>query len=77
MDEVLDLKVIGDEAKLLCGINERFENENVQVQKIRYEFAKMMNRLCIQRESTGISEAGRNFSIAITDLENSCIRTIK
>lgn len=77
MGEVLDLNVIWVEAKLLCGINERFDNEPWNVQSVRYQFAKLMDRLCVQREKAGRSEAWRNFSIAITDLENACIRAIK
>lgn len=77
MVETFDLKVIWDEAKLLCGINERFENEPIGIQKTRYNFAKLMNTLCLLRENAGRSEAWRNFSIAITELENSCIRAIK
>jgi len=77
MGEVLDLNVIWVEAKLLCGINERFDNEPWNVQSLRYQFAKLMDILCTQRENAGRSEAGRNFSIAITELENSCIRSIK
>lgn len=77
MGEYFDLELLSVEAKLLCGINERFENEPWNVQSVRYQFAKLMDRLCVQRENAGRSEAWRNFSIAITELENACIRTIK
>lgn len=77
MTEYLDLEILGEESKLLCWINERFENEREDVKSVRYQFAKLMDRLCVQREKVGRSEAGRNFSIAITELENSCIRAIK
>lgn len=77
MGEVLDLNVIWVEAKLLCGINERFDNEPWNVQSVRYQFAKLMDRLCVQREKAGRSEAWRNFSLAITHLEDACMRFIK
>lgn len=61
----------------LCSINERFEQESPEVQMTRLNYADIFNLLTLKRDITGRSEAGRNFSIAITELENSCIRAVK
>ena len=61
----------------LCSINERFEKEESAIQMIRLAYANIFKTLTFNRDEAGRSEAGRNFSIAITELENSCIRAIK
>lgn len=70
-------EVYSPEVLNLCSINERFEKEDSEVQKTRVDYAHIFQTLTIKRDEAGRSEAGRNFSIAITELENSCIRAIK
>lgn len=72
-----DLNLISEEAKNLCWINERFENESVLVQSIRYDFWLKFTALLKHRDDAWRSEAGRNFSLAITHLEDACMRFIK
>ncbi len=63
--------------KKLAGINERFENESVLVKSIRYDFWRNFTALLKHRDDAWRSEAGRNFALAITHLEDACIRFIK
>jgi hypothetical protein len=72
-----DIAEIPEEVKNLTGINERFDKEPAKVQDTRLQYAMIFINLCERRDRAGRSEAGRNFSIAITELENSCIRNIK
>ncbi len=72
-----DLSIISEEAKNLAGINDRFENESVLVQSIRYDFWLRFTALLKHRDDAWRSEAGRNFSLAITHLEDACIRFVK
>ena len=65
------------EALMLCSINERFDNESSEVKTIRSMYVSIANELIFLREWVWRSEAWRNYSIAITDLENSCIRAVK
>lgn len=65
------------EVKNLCSINERFDTEADDVKVIRISYANIMELLISWREEFWRSEAGRNYSIAITELENSCIRAVK
>ena len=71
------LEVFSSEVLNLCSINERFENEDTEIQMTRLNYAYIFQTLTIKRDDVGRSEAGRNFSIAITELENSCIRAVK
>lgn len=66
-----------EEVKQLCSIDDRFYNEPIDVQDIRTKYADIFTILTQARDNTGRSEAWRNYSIAITELENSCIRAIK
>lgn len=66
-----------DEVRNLCSINERFDNEPIEVKSIRFSYANIFHTLTLKRDEAGRSEAGRNFSISITELENSCIRAVK
>lgn len=77
MGEHFDLQLLSEEAKLLCGINDRFENESVLVKSIRYDFWLKFTALLKHRDDAWRSEAGRNFSLAITHLEDACMRFIK
>lgn len=77
MSESYDLNLISEEAKNLAWINERFENESVLVQSIRYDFWLKFTALLKHRDDAWRSEAGRNFSLAITHLEDACMRFIK
>jgi len=61
----------------LCWINERFDNEPQEVQEIRDIYSTVMSTICTARDKAWRSEAGRNYNIAITELENSCIRAVK
>ena len=67
----------GPEVLSLCSINERFVYESTEVQMTRLDYANIFQTLTLKRNEAGRSEAGRNFSIAITELENSCIRAVK
>ncbi len=66
-----------DEVKNLCSINERFDNEPTNVRWIRIAYGNIFESLTQLRDEVGRSEAGRNYAISITELENSCIRAIK
>jgi len=68
---------ISNEVKNLVGINERFDNESVDVQQVRLSYANTMQFLINLRDAVWRSEAGRNIAIAITDLESSCMRAVK
>lgn len=66
-----------DEVKNLCSINDRFDNEPEQVREIRIAYAVIFQRLTQLRDDAWRSESWRNYSISITELENSCIRAVK
>lgn len=66
-----------DEVKNLTSINERFNNEPEEVKRTRVDYAEIFRILTRLRDNTWRTEAWRNFAIAITELENSCIRAIK
>lgn len=66
-----------EEALNLCSINERFDSEPEEVRNLRASYVEVMDLLVIARDKAWRSEAGRNYSIAITELENSCMRAIK
>jgi len=66
-----------DEVKSLASINESFDIEPDFVIRARLIYADLFIDLIKLRDSNWRSEAGRNFSIAITELENSLIRTVK
>lgn len=65
------------EALMLCSINESFDNESFEVKCTREMYVKIADKLIELRNSAGRSEAGRNYSIAITQIEDSCMRAIK
>jgi len=70
-----DLKgMYTSEVLQLCSINNRFDNEEEQVQEMRIAYVVIFQRLTQLRDDIWRSEAGRNYAIAITELENSCIR---
>lgn len=66
-----------EEVLNLCSINERFENEPEEVQEMRLATAKLLEILVKKRDKVWRSEAGRNYSIAITEAENSLMRAVK
>lgn len=66
-----------DEVKSLCSINERFNNEPIEVRELRVKYATIFVSLTEKRDEAWRSEAWRNYAIAITELENSCIRAVK
>ena len=72
-----DLESLSPEASTMCWINERFEKEAWDVKLTRFTYATLMDVLLTSRKEVWQSEAGRNLSIAITHLEDSCIRAIK
>ena len=72
-----DLSEFSDEVKNLCWINERFENEDEWVKYMRYSFAQVAVNLIWRKQTAGHSEAGRHYSLAVTHLEDACIRAIK
>lgn len=62
----------------LCGINERFDNESDLVKEIRVRYAEIADKLYDLRQGLERwNPAARHYSIAITDLEDSCMRAIK
>lgn len=65
------------EALMLCSINERFDNESFEVKCIREMYVKIADELIKLRNVAGRSEKSRNYSIAITQLEDSCMRAVK
>lgn len=77
MWSVYDLTEMSEEVKLLCWINDRFEAEPESVKLARLDFAEIAVHLISRKESAWRSEAGRNYALAITHLEDACIRTIK
>lgn len=66
-----------EEVKNLVSINERFDNEPDEIKEIRVNYANIFTILTSNRDKAWRSEAGRNYAIAITELENSCIRAVK
>ena len=69
-----------DEVKTLCSINERFDNEPDIIKNIRLDYAMIMENLTNNRDViiwAWPNEWKRNFSIAITHLEDSLMRAIK
>lgn len=74
---VYDLSEVSEEAKLLCWINERFDDENEAVKAVRFRFAKVASDLIARKWSAWHSEAGRNYALAVTHLEDACMRAIK
>lgn len=74
---ILENLQFSGEVKNLCSINERFDNEPYNVKEVRVMYGDIFSVLTKKRDEAGRSEAGRNYSIAITELENSCIRAIK
>ena len=73
-----ELKAMYSEEVLwLCSINERYDNENDIVKDIRGIYANLFMILTERRDVAWRWEAGRNYAIAITELENSCIRAVK
>ena len=63
--------------QLVSYVKERFENEPEAVQSLREEFAKLLDRLIQKRNSVERWEKSRNLQIAITHLEDACMRAIK
>ena len=61
----------------LCSINERYDKEAQEVKDIRYQAIILMFILTRARDEAGRSDAWRNYSIAITNLEDSCMRAVK
>lgn len=66
-----------DEVKNLTSINERFNNEKNEVKEMRVVYAEIFSTLTKLRDNAWRTEAWRNYAIAITELENSCIRAVK
>jgi len=66
-----------DETKTLVWINDRYANEDDSVQKIRFDYWQIIQSLTEKRAEAWRSEAGRNYSLAITHAEDSCIRAVK
>lgn len=64
-----------EEAKELASINERFDNEPEEVRQMRAVYATLFDKLIWNKETQ--IEWGRLFSVAITDLEKSCMCSIK
>lgn len=63
-----------DEALNLVGF---WRDEQKEITELRIAYASIMQTLCNKRDEAWRSEAGRNFQIAITELENSCMRAVK
>lgn len=61
----------------LASVNKRFDVEFEQVRIIRDNYCKLFMHLTVARDNVWRSEAWRNYNIAITELENSCIRAVK
>ena len=70
-------EVYSPEVLNLCSINERFEKEDTEVQKTRVDYANIFQTLTLKRDEAGRSEAGRNFSIAITELRTLVFEQLK
>lgn len=64
-----------DEAKKICSINNRFENEDPQVQSIRTQYAGIADFLISMRNNDNSDK--RLYSIALTELETSLMYAIK
>lgn len=62
---------------LVSYSKERFEKEPSEVQKIREDFAMMIDNFVKLRNSLERWEATRNLQITITHLEDACIRAVK
>jgi len=62
---------------LVSYVKERFDNEPEAIQTLRTRFASIINDLVIERNSLERGEKSRNLQIAITHLEDACMRAIK
>lgn len=71
------MKLYSDEVRGLTSINDRFDNEPVPVREIRASYAAILKRLTDARDKVGRSPAGRDINIAITHVEDACIREVK
>lgn len=54
-----------------------WRKEAPEIVNLRESYGRVMKHLCNGRDQAWRSEAWRNYSIAITELENSCMRAIK
>lgn len=68
MDVWQRVSILSQEARELAGINERFVNEEADVQELRVSFAETFAQLIALRESAGRSKAWHAVNIAITQL---------
>jgi len=74
---MIDRTQIAEETKILVSYGERFSNEPEEVQKKRISYANMINELVVKRNELKRWEASRNLQIAISSLEDSCMRCVK
>ena len=69
---------VTEETKIMVSyVKERFANEPEAVQKLRRSFAILIDELIIERNELERGEKSRNIQIAITHLEDACMRAIK
>lgn len=69
-----------EETRKLVSINERFENESLDVQEVRVQFARAIENLLGYREAcfqSGDKFAWRQVSMAITFAEQACEKAVK
>lgn len=73
-----DRWLVCDEAKILVSYTkERFENEPEEVQETRESFGILIDKLIKKRNAEERGEKSRNLQIAITNLEDACMRAVK
>ena len=69
---------ITEETKTLVSYSpERYDNEPESVQELRRDFASIIDSLVTQRNSLERGEKTRNLQVAITHLEDACMRAVK
>jgi len=67
-----------EETKTLVSYNpDRYDNEPETVKELRKDFARLIDGLVLKRNSLDRWEATRNLQIAITHLEDACMRAVK
>ena len=78
ISEPRDLNLATTETKILVSyIEERYKNEPAEVQDIRSSFAIIIDKLVNVRNKLERWEKSRNLQIAITHLEDGCMRAVK
>lgn len=70
-------QLYSNEIRYLASINERFDNEPIQIQEMRLQFADLFGALIAIKTVAKSGDIVRDACIAITDLQKACMFAIK